>query len=193
MKTIEEFCSEHRACKKGHEWALAHCETMADVWATAKPEWLIWVATRTGVLTDRELRLLAVFCALQVEHLLTDQRSRDAIAVAEKFANGEATREELAAARAAARAAAWAADAAWATARDAAAGAAAGAAAAWATARAAAWAADAAAIAAAGAAAAAALDAAAAAAATAAEDEDALIREAQADWLRRNTTPNFGG
>jgi len=83
---------------------------------------------------DREWRLFAVWCTRQVQHLMTDQRSIDALDVAERFANGEATQEELAAAWAAARDAASdaASNAAWAAASDAAwdaAGAAAGAAA----------------------------------------------------------------
>ncbi|MBU9649387.1 hypothetical protein KTF21_11915 [Burkholderia multivorans] len=67
---------------------------------------------------DRDLRLFAVWCARQVEHLMEDQRSKDVLDVAERFANGEATEEE----RAAAWAAAWdaARAAAWAAARDAA-------------------------------------------------------------------------
>ncbi|MGV4659122.1 hypothetical protein [Burkholderia pseudomallei] len=60
---------------------------------------------------DRDLRLFAIWCARQVEHLMQDQRSKDALNVAERFANGEATDEERAAAwaaaQAAARAAAW--------------------------------------------------------------------------------------
>ena len=109
---------------------------------------------------SREWRLYAVWCARQVEYLMTDERSKSALVVAELYANGQATDDELAAAgaaaeaagaaagaaaravaRDAARAAAWAA--AWAAARDAAwdaAWAAAGAAA-WAAARDAAWAA----------------------------------------------------
>ncbi|MFU2067687.1 hypothetical protein ACLQ9R_01290 [Bordetella hinzii] len=67
---------------------------------------------------DRDARLFAVWCARQVEHLMTDQRSKDALDVAERFANGEATGEELDAAWAAARDAAG--DAAWDAARDAA-------------------------------------------------------------------------
>ena len=93
---------------------------------------------------DREIRLFAVWCARQVQHMMTDPRSVAALDVAERFAQGLATAEELdaaqaaaldalaaasdalaaasdaraaalAAARAAARAAAWAArDAAWA-------------------------------------------------------------------------------
>jgi len=86
---------------------------------------------------DREWRLFAVWCALQVKHLMTDKRSLNALDVAERFANGQATQDELIAARDAARdaarvaawdaarVAAWAAwdaagDAAWAAAGDAA-------------------------------------------------------------------------
>jgi hypothetical protein len=110
---------------------------------------------------DRLARLFACLCSREIWHLFTDDRSRKAVEVAEKYAVGLATEEELTAARAAAwaaaqaaaRAAAWAAagaaagDAAGAAARAAAwaaAGAAAGAAegdAAGAAARAAAWAA----------------------------------------------------
>ncbi|MBJ9658330.1 hypothetical protein I5588_27790 [Burkholderia multivorans] len=71
---------------------------------------------------DRDIRLFAVWCARQVEHLMQDQRSKDALDVAERFANGDASDEELAAAGAAARDAAGAAAraAAWDAARDAA-------------------------------------------------------------------------
>ena len=114
----------------------------------------LW-ATRCLIGEDRNLRLYAVWCARQVQHLISDTISLKALDVAEAFANGNASLEELRAARAAAwdaaRAAAWAAarNAAWAAARNAA-GAAAGAAAwaaagdtawdaAWAAAREAAW------------------------------------------------------
>ena len=104
---------------------------------------------------DRTARLFACDCADAVRHLMKDKRSTEAIDVARRFANGKATKEELASAWSAA----WAAtrDAAGAAARAAtraaardaagdAARAAAGAAvwaaewaSAWATARAAAW------------------------------------------------------
>jgi hypothetical protein len=67
---------------------------------------------------DRVIRLYGVWCASQVKHLMADQRSLNALDVAERFANAEATTEDLAAAWAAARDAAR--DAAWAAARDAA-------------------------------------------------------------------------
>jgi hypothetical protein len=81
---------------------------------------------------SKEWRLFAIWCARQVQHLITDDRSIAALDVAERHANGEASDEELAAARAAAedaaRAAEWAAWAAWAAAWDAALAAAGGAA-----------------------------------------------------------------
>ena len=100
--SIEEFCGLHVACKEGRKWALENCVSMEDAWAKLKPEWLIWVATRPGVLTQRELRKFAVWCARQVQHLMTDPRSVAALDVAERHAEGLATDEELAAAGAAA-------------------------------------------------------------------------------------------
>ena len=62
---------------------------------------------------DREWRLFAVWCARRVQHLMTDPRSIAALDVAERFANGEATRDDLSVAWATAgdatRAAEWAA------------------------------------------------------------------------------------
>lgn len=71
---------------------------------------------------SRELRLFAVWCARQVQHLMTDQRSLAALDVAERHANGHASAADLAAASAAAwdAASAAASAAAGAAARDAA-------------------------------------------------------------------------
>ena len=104
----------------------------------------LWVAFHEGWIDDKTMRLFAVWCARQALALVDnpDPRSVNAVDVAERYANGNATKKELAAAWAAAWAAAlyadWAADwaaalyADWAAAR----------AAAWAAARAAARAAD---------------------------------------------------
>jgi len=115
----------------------------------------IRIIRKVDAWNERTQRLFAVWCAREALKLVDnpDPRSIAACDVAERYANGDATEEELAAARdaamdaardaardaawAAARAAAWAAawaaarDAAWAAARDAA----------WAAARDAAWAA----------------------------------------------------
>ena len=68
----------------------------------------IWVVCHEGWIDDRTLRLFAVWCAREVLKLVEnpDPRSINACDVAERFANGEATKEELAAAKAAAKAAA---------------------------------------------------------------------------------------
>ena len=51
---------------------------------------------------SKEWRLFAVWCARQVQHLMSYQGSIDALDVAERFAHGQATNGELDAARSAA-------------------------------------------------------------------------------------------
>jgi hypothetical protein len=55
---------------------------------------------------DKEIRLFAVACNREVQHLMTDPRSVEALDVAERYAHGNATKEELENAYAAAYAAA---------------------------------------------------------------------------------------
>jgi hypothetical protein len=58
----------------------------------------IWAFTRKGIVDDKTLRLFTVSCARRVQHLMKDQRSLDALDVAERYANDNATNEELVAA-----------------------------------------------------------------------------------------------
>ena len=84
------------------------------------------IDTMIDRLSPRQQRQFALWCAERVRHLMTDPRSTHVLDVAARHLRGEATDEELAAARyaawdaarAAARAAAW--SAALAAARDAA-------------------------------------------------------------------------
>ena len=121
--TPAEFCAATNACSDGRDYALTQ-PTMAAVWDNCpRLEWLLWICDKIGQKPDdRTLRLFSVWCARNTPladgrktgDLFTDPRSLDALQVAERHANGLATDEELAAARAAARDAG---DAAWYAAR----------------------------------------------------------------------------
>ena len=107
-----EFCAETKACAEGRDWALTQ-PTIADVWENCpNAEWLLWITDAIDQRPDdRTLRLFAIWCARNTPladgrvtgDLLTDPRSLAALEVAERYANGRATDEELDAARDAAR------------------------------------------------------------------------------------------
>jgi len=117
---------EHEPCTHGWRKLLAHLnKTQADDEPLALATILqsnglddaIW-CLRAVDGHEKEMRLYAVWCARQVQHLMKDPRSLAALDVAERHAHGQATDDELAAAGAAALAAAWdaAREAAWAAA-----------------------------------------------------------------------------
>ena len=111
----------HDPCANGWKTLLAHLgKTKAD----DEPLHLLTILASNGIDDalwcmrampehDKHWRLYAVWCARQVQHLMTDPRSIAALDVAERHATGAATDAELgaawnaagAAARAAARAA----------------------------------------------------------------------------------------
>jgi hypothetical protein len=69
---------------------------------------IIWLICRNDFMSDRDLRLFAVWCARSTYQFCEtiDQRSIDAVDCSERFANGNATTDELSAARSAAKSAA---------------------------------------------------------------------------------------
>ena len=120
MNTTLNAIREHAPCADGWAKLLRHLgKTEADdeplslrtILDSNGLDDALW-CLRAVPNCDREARLYAVWCARQVQHLMTDPRSIAAIDVAERHANGEATDDELADARVAASAAGW--DAGWA-------------------------------------------------------------------------------
>ena len=128
-RPLAELLKLNGACVEASEWARRYNTASAAWLACKKPEWMLWALEQIGYKDESKLRLFACWCARNTPlpdgktnwDLLTDQRSRTAVEVAERHARGEATDEELAAAWAAARDAARAAAraAAWDAARDA--------------------------------------------------------------------------
>ena len=122
------------ACSEARKWmrSLGPNATMQDAWEKChRVDWMIWAASdersKIGA-NDQRWRLAScaivrrtTVCDRILWDLLADSRSRNAVDVSERFANGEASREELAAAWVAARDAAGVAtrDAAWDAVRDA--------------------------------------------------------------------------
>src|SRR5688572_29248735 len=91
------------ACAEAREWA-AEYRTPAAAWAACEnPEWMLWALKACDLWDDRQGRLWACWCVRdtplsdgrKVWDLLTDERSRQAVEVAERFAEGQATEKEL--------------------------------------------------------------------------------------------------
>jgi len=103
MNTTLNDIREHKPCEEGWKKLLAYLgKTKADNEPLAITTILdsngldnaLW-CLRAVKGHDREIRLYAVWCARQVQHLMTDKRSLDTLGVAERFANGQATEDEL--------------------------------------------------------------------------------------------------
>jgi hypothetical protein len=106
---VEDFIDKYSPCLQGAGFALNY-KKMSDVWdALVKRngpkhnDWLIWLFSREGICSEKEQRLFAVWCCRKVLHLMADHRSRHAVEVAEKYANGEASVKELSEAKEAAK------------------------------------------------------------------------------------------
>lgn len=115
MKTTLNEIKRHGPCREGWEKLLKSLnKTKADdedleikhIIESNGIDDAIW-CLRAVDGHDKEIRLFVVFCARQNQHLLTDERSINVINVAEKYANGEATLEELHVAWSAAWSALW--------------------------------------------------------------------------------------
>ena len=118
-KSLATLLKRLGACGDAVQWAKG--KSLKEVWATcARGDWMLWLCGRMdgklGWATRQELVLAACDCAELAlpgfeKEYPDDKRPRTAIETARKWANGEATREEV---RTAADAAAYAAHAAYA-------------------------------------------------------------------------------
>ena len=99
MKTTLNKIKAHQPCKEGWEKLLKYLrKTKSD----DEPLSLLTILDSNGLDDalwcmraidgrDKEIRLYAVWCARQVQHLIQDTRSLAALDVAERYADGEAT------------------------------------------------------------------------------------------------------
>ena len=106
MKTTLNKIREHKPCAKCWEKLLLSLgKTKSDdddvsfltILDSNGLEDALWCLRSTPEYY-RDSRLYAVWCARQVQHLMTDERSVITIDVADRYANGEASDEEFAAA-----------------------------------------------------------------------------------------------
>lgn len=105
---------DHSPCKSGWETLLKSKKDthwneqfpLSDIIDSNGLEDALW-CLRARPEHSRLWRKYTVWCARQIEHLMTYKRSKAALDVAWRHSEGQATDEELAAARNSARAAAW--------------------------------------------------------------------------------------
>ena len=107
--TFKQQLIELDACNEAILWVGK--KTFKEAWEQAdRGDWMLWIYRRLYPDNLRELTLAKGHCANIVRPLMKDERSINAVDVAIKFGNNEATIEELNAAYAAAYADTAAAD-----------------------------------------------------------------------------------
>lgn len=93
MKTFKELLIELRACGEVRTWAAD--KTIEEVIRDSqRGDWLLWLAKKIDIPLI-PLTLAKARCAKTVIHLMKDERSYNAVNVAERFGLGECTLEEL--------------------------------------------------------------------------------------------------
>ena len=120
-----ELLNKLNACQEAKQWAAG--KTLSQAWVECnRPDWMLWLLGRSSI-NKKTIATIAVEFAESCAHNAKDYPAvAECIAVVKRFLAGEATQDELLAARSAAwgaaELAAWAAAelAAWAAARAAA-------------------------------------------------------------------------
>ena len=92
MKTTK--LEKLNACREAVEYVKTQ-KSPALAWQNCeRGDWMLWIAKKLNV-DDKKLTMAKAMCAKQVEHLMTDQRSKDALQACFDYVNGKITREEL--------------------------------------------------------------------------------------------------
>ena len=108
MTEFQNLLEDIQACQEARNWVADR--SLVDAWKTCeRPDWLLFFADKSGAITEKEWRLLACAFARTALKYTTDPQPLKTIEVAERFARGEASVEELGAAYRAAMSAAYSA------------------------------------------------------------------------------------
>jgi len=93
MKQFKDLLIELNACENAIDWVGDKTieQALAD---SQRGDWLLWLAKKLDLPLNK-LTLAKARCAKTVIHLMKDQRSIDAVNVAERFGLDECTIEEL--------------------------------------------------------------------------------------------------
>ena len=93
MTPIKNLLIKLNACKPAVEWSGDR--TIEQIVGTChRGDWLLWLAKKIDLPLNK-LTLAKARCAKTVIHLMKDQRSIDAVNIAERFGLDECTLEEL--------------------------------------------------------------------------------------------------
>lgn len=94
MGTPLEKLIELDACEPAIEWAKN--KTWEEIYRQCeRGDWLLWLFQKMNPGDLQLITLAKARCANTVRHLMGDERSRNAVDVAERFGLGNATLEEL--------------------------------------------------------------------------------------------------
>lgn len=102
---LQQYLKKINACEDAVQWVGDR--NLQEAWGNCeRGDWMLWLMQRAELCDLRKLTLAKAKCANLVRHLMKDKRSLKALNTAFAFAEGKATKGELAAAAAAAATAA---------------------------------------------------------------------------------------